>query len=255
MIERTAAQATASRANGAQSHGPTTDRGKAISAVNSRKHGLCSKEFVLDDASEQVRFDSILKELHFTHQAKNELEQEACHHLAVAMWRRRVCDNLEKELMQAIAQGDACAQLGGNGLPNLGTINRYRARIARDLKEARTEIRTLKAERAAAFEAEMHKASEFTSQAIRQFIQEDMGDKAYRLFRDTVTNEPEASSDLRTSTDIEPAQTNPSKTQTPDRPMPKSRCASKTPIAQAEINRRNRRIKEKVARKQKHKQS
>ena len=156
------AQQTASRTNGAQSKGPTTAEGKAKSAANSRKHGLCSKEFVLETPDEQARFAELERETRFTYQAKNPLEEEACHHLAVAIWRRRVCDNLEKDLLLAIQNGTACAQNGGDGLPGLNAVNRYRARIARDLREAREEINQLRAARVKAFADQMNKAKEMT---------------------------------------------------------------------------------------------
>ena len=185
------AQQTASRTNGAQSRGPTTQEGKAKSAANSRKHGLCSKEFVLETPDEQARFAELERETRFTYQAKNPLEEEACHHLAVAIWRRRVCDNLEKDLLLAIQNGTACAQNGGDGLPGLNAVNRYRARIARDLREAREELNQLRAARVKAFADEMNKAKEMTDKNVTKWLIQDIGMPAFEQFRASVTNEPE----------------------------------------------------------------
>jgi hypothetical protein len=47
------ARAAASRQNGARSRGPKTAEGKARSAQNALKHGLCARRFVVlgDEAS------------------------------------------------------------------------------------------------------------------------------------------------------------------------------------------------------------
>lgn len=245
MSNRSAAQATAARANGHHSRGPVTEEGRQIAAANSRKHGLCSKEFVLETDAEQARFAELLAELEFTHQAKNELEKEACHHLGVAIWRRRVCDNLEKELLIAIQAGRACALSGGDGLPGLNAINRYRARIARDIKEARSEITELKTLRVKAFEAQMQKAREFASLDLLGSLKRDLGEEGFAMFRSTVTNEPGSK---LAAADATLNQTNPAPTQKAANPEADS-------VDAPDLNRRGRRYLEKLARKQKHRQT
>ena len=166
--------AAASRTNGAKSNGPVTPEGKARSAQNSAKHGLCSKEFRLDTPEEKTRFDALFHDLCFVHQAKQEAEKDAVHHLAVAKWRRRVCDNLEAALLHAIERGEACAMTGGDGLPNLATLTRYRARIARDMREAQAEIDAYKAARVKAFEATLTQAREFATLQLRDELAAEM---------------------------------------------------------------------------------
>ena len=62
-----------------------------------RANTACApRNFVLETPDEQARFAELERETRFTYQAQNPLEEEACHHLAVAIWRRRVCDNLKK---------------------------------------------------------------------------------------------------------------------------------------------------------------
>lgn len=228
MANRSAAQIAASRANGAKSQGPVSEAGKSYSAGNSKRHGLCSQEFVLDTAEEQTRFDGLVADLIFTHQAKNPLEEDACRHLAVAMWRRRVCDNLEREVLIAIAAGRVCAMSGGDGLPGLNTLARYRARIARDMREARAEIAELKAARVQAFQAELTKAKEMASLGLLGEIKKDLGETAFGALRQEVTkSSPKAPAGE--------AQTNPSNTEL---------------ALDAGLNRPSRRRLEKLARKQ-----
>lgn len=182
----TAAQQSASRQNGAQSSGPTTDEGKTRSAKNSVKHGLCAREFVLTCHEDQAGFAKLLADLTFVHQAKHEAEQEACRTLAVATWRRRTCDNLEAQLLAAIENGNACAQTGGDGLPSLSTICRYRARISRDIREAKDELKALRAARVKAIQDEMTKAKELTDQTLLKGLVTHMGFDAFNHFRHKV---------------------------------------------------------------------
>ena len=125
--------------------GPVTPEGKARAAANSVRHGLCSSRFELDDAEDRAAFQVLLEGVVAEHGAVGAPQEELCRHLAVAMWRRRVCDNLEMALMQAIARGEACAETGGDGLPSLRTLLRYRTRLDRDLDAARTRLAELQA--------------------------------------------------------------------------------------------------------------
>ena len=96
------------------------------------------------------------------HNAVDEPPQRAAaRHLARATWRRGVCDRLEAVVIDAIDRGEACAETGGDGLPSLRTLVRYRARVERDLREARAELTTLKAAREAHIARRMRVAREF----------------------------------------------------------------------------------------------
>jgi hypothetical protein len=55
----TAAQSATSRLNGALSHGPTTDAGKARSALNGTRHGLLAAELPVADDAERAELAAL----------------------------------------------------------------------------------------------------------------------------------------------------------------------------------------------------
>ena len=211
MTTRSTAQIEASRRNGAHSRGPQSAGGKAVSAGNARRHGLCAKEFVLEDAAERAQFELFERELRFTYQAKVPLEVEACHQIAVAMWRLRVCNAVEQALVEAVRAGLACFEAGGDGLPSLNAVNRYRARIARDHKEAEARLETLKALRAEAFRAELTKAKEFASGALRDALRADLGDAGMAMVQAKLGGDRTNPSESQVSENVEESGSRPNR--------------------------------------------
>ena len=84
---RTESQAQASRTNGAKSHGPATEEGKAASSKNAIRHGLLSETIVLKGESEE-RFHGHLNALIDEYDPQTETEMALIEKMAVARWRQ-----------------------------------------------------------------------------------------------------------------------------------------------------------------------
>ena len=93
------AQSEASRLNGARSAGPATDAGKARSALNGVRHGLCGRTFFLlpdEDPAEFAAHEALWlaawspRDLH---------EHEAAGAAIRAMWREVRADRLEAQVL------------------------------------------------------------------------------------------------------------------------------------------------------------
>src|SRR4051794_38782104 len=139
----TAAQSAASRANGALSRGPVTPEGKAGSAANApaARHGLRGTgPFRLLADEDGTAFQAVLDDLLARHAPVGAAERHCVEQLAHACWRER-----------RLAALDDPARLAGTPEPeetpplSLDTIARYRARLARDRREALVELGRLKA--------------------------------------------------------------------------------------------------------------
>ena len=87
----------ASRANGALGRGPVTQEGRRRSSQNAIRHGLLSKEVVLQNESEET-FAKLLA----THLARlrpaDEVEEGAIEEMVAASWRRRRLWTIETRL-------------------------------------------------------------------------------------------------------------------------------------------------------------
>ena len=94
METRTEAQQSASRTNGAKSHGPTSESGKSRSSQNSLRHGLFSARIVLANES-QEQFDELFTELHDEYRPVGPTENQLVQDIAVARWRIRRLENME----------------------------------------------------------------------------------------------------------------------------------------------------------------
>ena len=91
---RTALQASASRANGAKSHGPVTPEGKAMAVRNRRTHGLLSKDLLIGGESPE-RFESVSTGILHRFNPADEVELAIAQSFVMARWRQRRCWDFE----------------------------------------------------------------------------------------------------------------------------------------------------------------
>jgi hypothetical protein len=130
-MPRTAAQAEASRRNGARSRGPSTAAGKLRSAQNARRHGLRARTMAPGDAEAFRRHaESVCRRL----RPRGPLQQALCEQLAQASWQVRQLDLWEARLCSPGT--DPQRRLRG-----LASLLRYRARAEKTLCQALALLR------------------------------------------------------------------------------------------------------------------
>jgi hypothetical protein len=146
------ARAAASRRNGAKSRGPRTPDGKARSAQNALKHGLCAQKFVVgdEDHREFAAFEAALTgEL----APEGALQGLLAGRIVRAAWRLQRADRIEGELFAHQMEGPfGDGDLGlalirdGNGARAFDTLLRYRASAQAELLRTLRTLRALQAE-------------------------------------------------------------------------------------------------------------
>ncbi len=135
-------QSAASRLNGAASSGPTTEEGKARSARNAVRHGLCGG-FALMPDEDPAEFAAFV-EAQLAGSTLPALREtvEAC---ARALWRQGRADRLEARILEVLLTGQGL--LDEAGTRQLALLCRYRARIDREAHAAHTRLAALRAGR------------------------------------------------------------------------------------------------------------
>ena len=150
---RTIKQIEAARANGAKSHGPVTEMGKAISARNNTRHGLLSQAVVLVGELPE-NFTALVATLVAEHQPQTESEMEQVEKMAVAYWRQLRTLSAEK----ATHDADMMRQQSGDGPTRFArsmdnndsrikSIHRYETSYERQYSRALRQLEFLKAHR------------------------------------------------------------------------------------------------------------
>ncbi len=101
---RSEKQREASRANGSRSKGPITPKGKAVSSMNSLKHGLRSNQVVLPGES-AAEFNAELKGWADDWKPSGHTAAVLVERAAVASWRLRRCVRAEAGMLLELAAG------------------------------------------------------------------------------------------------------------------------------------------------------
>jgi hypothetical protein len=147
---RTAAQIEAARRNGAASRGPATAAGKARSALNGTRHGLCSAEFFLLSDEDPDAFAAFSREVLAALSPTDDLQHRLARQAVQAMWREARADRLEAVILKDLFAADAledrseAALRREKAMRSLGTLLRYRARIERERARALQALATLR---------------------------------------------------------------------------------------------------------------
>ena len=81
----TARRLNASRANGALSHGPKTEAGKAITSLNATKTGAFAKSIILNNES-PARLTKLRDEYYQTVQPTNPIERDLVEEMVISKW-------------------------------------------------------------------------------------------------------------------------------------------------------------------------
>ena len=140
------ARAEASRRNGAKSRGPKTAEGKARSARNALKHGLCAQRFVALGDEDLAAFDALEAALTAELAPQGALEAVLVRRIVAATWRLERAERLEAEVFAQNISGTTSFGLAMirdcNGARAFDTLLRYRGTT---LAELWRSLRTLKA--------------------------------------------------------------------------------------------------------------
>ena len=138
---RTPAQQAAARANGARSHGPTTEGGKARSARNGTRHGLRGGPFALLPGEDREAFAELHAAVTADWRPRDAYERRWVMELVTAMWRQDRLHGLEITALTAAA---AESPPSDASLKKLLTFARYGARIDKDIGRALQALRVLR---------------------------------------------------------------------------------------------------------------
>src|SRR5215467_11350817 len=125
------------------STGPRTETGKAVSSMNSLKHGLTSRRVVLP-GEDQADFDRLHEQLRFEHSPEGALETELVAEIVACFWRLQRARRYESSILETSSFELFVSHTQAKGFE---TLLRYMGAIERQLNRAILRLRETQAER------------------------------------------------------------------------------------------------------------
>lgn len=144
-------QIDANRFNAQRSTGPKTDEGKAIAAQNPLKHGVFSKQILVNGESKKD-FEALKMEFYEQFQPQGFLECLFCERAVAAAWRLSRVTQMESMLIDHAAQKSydnigIIEVLGGYQGDELSLLSRYEISLEKILFRSLAELRSLQSAR------------------------------------------------------------------------------------------------------------
>jgi hypothetical protein len=147
------------------STGPRTDAGKAVSSMNSLKHGLTAKTVVLPGEN-KAEFDRLYDQLMEEHAPAGALETELVAEIAACLWRLQRARRYESKVLETSSFEVFVSNKLGKGFE---TLLRYMGAIERQLNRAIVRLRETQTARRK-LEAAKPKALAATAAAPLHFV-------------------------------------------------------------------------------------
>jgi hypothetical protein len=127
----------------AHATGPRTEAGKAISSMNSLKHGLTAKTVVLRGEN-QADFDRLHEQLLTDHSPAGALETQIVGEIAACLWRLQRARRYESTVLENSSFEVFVSHTQAKGFE---TLLRYMSAIERQLNRAIVRLRETQSER------------------------------------------------------------------------------------------------------------
>jgi hypothetical protein len=171
MSETSAAQAAASRANGALSHGPVTPEGKCRSSLNATRHGLAGRVVVLP-SEDMAQFQEFSRQLVHSLDPRSPFEQDLAQTIADQQWRLNRIRSIEDGMLASFQSGISVTDPDHPEIATTLAASRaflehskafvnltiYEQRIHRMMEKTLQQLRQLQAERKAQEQLQLEEA-------------------------------------------------------------------------------------------------
>jgi hypothetical protein len=144
-------QIEANRINALHSTGPKGEEGRAVVSQNALKHGLFSKQILLEDESNS-EFETLKMEFQNQFQPQGMLEQLLCERALAAAWRLSRITKMESMLITYAVKSSYDSSgmievLGSFGGDQLRLLTRYELSLERILFRSISELKALQVTR------------------------------------------------------------------------------------------------------------